>query len=52
MDTDGNKTDGWGQNCKEYSDGFMCGFADTKDFNSSEVCCGCGGGIIGNIVEV
>ena len=36
--------------CDEYASGSKCGNHDDEDFNSLEMCCGCGGGKHGKIL--
>ena len=45
----GNKSDQDGNMCDEYTSGSKCGNHDDEDFNSLEMCCGCGGGKHGKI---
>ena len=45
----GNKTDKNGRLCDEYDSGLECGKYDDEDFDSLEMCCGCGGGKKGKI---
>jgi len=46
-DSDHGKTNAHGKGCSEYGSSFTdttCGYFDTADFNSAEMCCDCGGG--------
>ena len=46
-DTDGVKTNAFGDDCNGYTDALMCGYYDSSDFKSDNMCCICGGGRLG-----
>ena len=50
IDTDGEKTDTYGDGCSWY-DGYVedCGYYDDSDFTATSLCCACGGGKPGTL---
>ena len=49
IDTDDGKTDSAGFGCEFYARIGRCGRYDNSDFTAASLCCGCGGGIKGNL---
>ena len=55
LDSNGNKTNQFGEGCDFYVDDLTCEmgeFYDDKDFKSDTMCCTCGGGRTGNAAEM
>jgi hypothetical protein len=46
MDTNGEATDSYGDGCDWYLYEHWCGGWDDSDFETSSMCCTCGGGCI------
>ena len=48
---DADKTDIYGDSCRQYSTDYIdaCGEYDDADFKSDKMCCVCGGGKVGNL---
>ena len=51
-DTNNDATDEYGDGCDWYNgNAGHCGTYDTSSFNADTMCCACGGGMSGTVVE-